>query len=294
MSASWIKGTGVALITPFKQDQSVDFKALEKLVQQVSLQGVNYLVALGTTAETPTLSNEEKKDIVQCILSANNKKLPVVLGAGGNDTKHVLDSMQAYPMDEIAAILSVVPYYNKPSQAGLLAHFKAIDQHTPKPIILYNVPGRTGVNMNASTSIQLAKECSQVIAIKEASGNMNQCMQLVQEAPEGFAVLSGDDDLVLAQIALGFQGVISVAANSFTKIFCAMVNHALNNQYDEARRLHYQLLEGIQLLFVEGNPAGVKAALHLQQRCENVLRLPVVPVSDGTYQSMKQFISTLA
>lgn len=294
MSVSWIRGTGVALITPFKKDQSVDFNALEKLVHKVTADGVNYLVALGTTAETPTISKEEKQDIVKCILSANQQKLPVVLGAGGNNTRSVLQMMQEHPMDEISAILSVVPYYNKPTQAGMVAHFKEIDRHASKPIILYNVPGRTGANMNASTSIQLAKECNHVMAIKEASGNMVQCMQLVQEAPEGFSVLSGDDDLILAQLALGFQGVISVAANCFTSRFCNMVTLGLNNQFDEARKLHYSLLEGIQLLFTEGNPAGVKAALHIQSLCENVLRLPVVPVSDSTYQSLQTFIKRLS
>lgn len=289
MSASWIRGTGVALVTPFKQDQSIDFNALEQLVQKVTQGGVNYLVALGTTAETPTISKEEKQSIVKCIIAANQGKLPIVLGAGGNNTRSVLHMMQEHPMDDIAAILSVVPYYNKPTQQGMLAHFKEIDQHAPKPIILYNVPGRTGANMNAATTIQLAQECKHVIAIKEASGNMAQCMQLVKEAPEGFSVLSGDDDLVLAQIALGFQGVISVAANCYTTAFCTMVQHALHNRFDEARKLHYSLMEGIGLLFTEGNPAGVKAALHIQNVCENVLRLPVVPVSDKTYQAL-QFV----
>lgn len=290
MNENWIKGTGVALVTPFKKDKSIDFNALENIVEHVITQGVNYLVALGTTGETPTLSKAEKKAILECVLSKNNHRLPVVCGIGGNDTQSVLADFSYYPLDNVAAILSVAPYYNKPTQAGIIAHFKEIDQHTPKPIILYNVPGRTGVNMLAETSLRLAKEGKHTIAIKEASGNLAQCMQLVKNKPPHFAVLSGDDDLALAQMAIGFDGIISVAANCFTKPFCHMVELAMNSQMDEARRLHYQLLDGIDLLFTEGNPAGVKAVLSEMGLCEHEFRLPVVPVSDPTMDAIRTFM----
>lgn len=290
MNANWLRGTGVALVTPFKTDLSVDFNRLEQLVDYVIQHGVNYLVALGTTAETPTLSKDEKKDILQCIIQKNNQRVPVVCGIGGNDTTSVINDFSYYPLEQVDAILSVTPYYNKPNQRGLLAHYRALNHHAPKPIILYNVPGRTGINMTASTSLTLASECEHIIAIKEACGNMIQCMELVQNKPDGFIVLSGDDDLALAQMAIGFDGVISVAANCFPADFCKMISEALQNNMIQARALHYKLLQGIQLLFTEGNPAGVKAVLSELGLCENVLRLPLVPVSDETKASIQRFL----
>lgn len=287
------RGTGVALVTPFNADGSVDFPSLEKLVNHVIDNGVNYLVALGTTAETPTLSADEKKEILAFIIKACNKRVPVVCGIGSNNTAEVLHALKTYDLSEVAGILSVVPYYNKPTQEGLYQHFKAIASATDKPIILYNVPGRTVTNMLPATTFRLAREFKNIVAVKEAVGQMPQCMELVQGKPEGFAVLSGDDDLVLPQLALGMDGVISVAANCFTKDFTDMVNSGLNGDFDTARKLHYKLLKGISLLFVDGNPPGVKYVLSCMGICGNNLRLPVVPVSEATATKIQEYLRTL-
>jgi 4-hydroxy-tetrahydrodipicolinate synthase len=293
MSGKKFKGTGVALVTPFKKDKSIDFDALDKLVNHVIENGVNYLVALGTTAETPTLSKEEKIDVLNFIIKVNNNRLPLVCGIGGNNTQEVIELLKKYPLEHVDAILSVSPYYNKPTQAGIIAHFKEISKHSPIPIILYNVPGRTGSNMLASTTLTLAKECKNIIAIKEACGNMAQSMELVQNLPEDFTLLSGDDDLAIAQIAIGFDGVISVAANCFTNDFSTMISESLKHNFVAAKKLHYKLLNGISLLFTEGNPPGVKAVLHKMDICENEFRLPVVPVSDDTSNKIDLFLKTL-
>lgn len=281
------EGTGVALVTPFTNDNAVDYTALGKIIDAVIEGGVDYLVALGTTAETPTLTKEEKLEILTFILQHNNKRKPVVVGIGDYSTQGLLDALKAYPMESVDGILSVVPYYNKPTQEGIYQHFKTLAEATDKPVILYNVPGRTVTNILPETVIRLAHDFKNIVAIKEASGNIAQCMELVQKAPEGFTVLSGDDNLILAQAAIGMKGVISVAANCYAKDFCAMVKHALNNEMDAARSLHYRLLNAINLLFAEGNPAGVKFALHLQGLCENNLRLPLVPASEGLQAIMR-------
>lgn len=281
------QGVGVALITPFKNDQSIDFTALGKIVDSVIENGVDFLVALGTTAETPTLSHEEKLAVLNFIIEHNNKRLPVVVGMGGNNTQELVHSLSLYPMNKVEGILSVVPYYNKPSQEGMYQHFRSLAQATTKDIILYNVPGRTATNILPETVIRLANEFKNIVAIKEASGNIPQCMELVQNAPTHFSVLSGDDNLILPQIAIGMKGVISVAANSYPKDFCAMVHHAIKNEMNEARTLHYQLLPLISLLFAEGNPTGVKYAVHLKGLCENVLRLPMVPASEKLQLAFK-------
>lgn len=284
------QGTGVALVTPFKQDQQVDYDALKSIVNHVIDNGVNYLVALGTTAETPTLSSIEKKDILAFIVKECNGRVPVVCGIGGNNTQEVIHQLNEYDLSGVSGILSVAPYYNKPTQEGMYQHFKAIATATNKPIILYNVPGRTGSNLLPETALRLASEFDNIVAIKEASGNLGQCMDLVKGAPAHFAILSGDDDLVVAQVALGAVGVISVAANCFTKDFCNMVNAARNNDYNQARTLHYKLIDGIKLLFIEGNPAGVKCVLHQMNLCAEVLRLPVVPVSASTKSTISKFL----
>ncbi len=273
------EGTGVALVTPFAKDKHVDFAALGRIIDGVIEGGVNYLVALGTTAETPTLTAEEKQQVLQFILDHNNNRLPVVVGIGGNNTQELLDTLKVYPMDRISGILSVVPYYNKPSQEGIYQHFKALAEATDKPIILYNVPGRTVTNITPQTVVRLAKEFKNIVAIKEASGHFPQCMELVQALPESFTVLSGDDALILPQMAIGFKGVISVAANCFARDFCAMVQHGLKQEMEAARALHYRLLTPVNLLFAEGNPTGVKYVLHLQGLCDNELRLPLVPAT---------------
>jgi 4-hydroxy-tetrahydrodipicolinate synthase len=287
------RGTGVALITPFRNDNTIDFEALEKLINQVIKDGVNYLVALGTTAETPTVTQEEKKEILSFVVKVNAGRVPVVCGIGGNNTAEVVAQIKEFDLSGVAGILSVAPYYNKPTQEGIYQHFKAIAEATDKAIILYNVPGRTVTNMLPATVIRLAKEFKHIVAIKEASGNMAQCMELIQHKPAKFAVLSGDDDLVLSQIAIGMEGVISVAANCFTKDFTYMVNAALVNKFDKARDIHYKLLDGIRLLFVEGNPAGVKSVLTKAGICENNLRLPLVPVSSDTSKKIQEYLKTL-
>lgn len=287
------RGTGVALVTPFNENGNVDYAGLEKLINSTIAGGVNYLVALGTAAETPTLSAEEKRDILAFIIEKCNKRVPVVCGIGGNNTAEIIHQLSTYNLDGLSGILSVSPYYNKPTQEGIYQHFKAIAQATKLPIILYNVPGRTASNMAAATTLRLAREFENIVAIKEASGNMVQCMELVQGKPEGFAIISGDDNLVLPQIAIGMEGVISVAANCYTKDFTSMVNHALAGNFEEARRLHYKLLHGIDLLFAEGNPAGVKCVLNQQAICSDKLRLPLVPVSQSTASAIKEFMKGL-
>lgn len=283
------QGTGVALITPFKEDLSVDFAALEQLVEYVIAGGIEFLVALGTTAETPTLTDAEKRAVLDCIIRQNNRRLPVVAGIGGNNTQKVIDTIREYPQEELAGILSVVPYYNKPNQEAIYQHFKAIAESATTEIILYNVPGRTATNMDAATTLRLAHDFSNITAVKEASGNMKQCMALVKGAPDGFSVLSGDDDLILSQMALGFKGVISVAGNSFPSTFSEMVRLAANDNFEEARKLHYKMLEGIHLLFAEGNPTGIKAMLNQKEFCENHLRLPLIPASAALFEKLSAF-----
>lgn len=279
-------GTGVALITPFDAHNQVDFGALDRIVDHVISGGVNYIVALGTTGETPTMSHTEKLAVLRAIVRKTDGRVPVVCGAGGNDTAEVLQWIREVENEGVAGLLSVVPYYNKPSQEGLYRHFSAIAQSTKLPIILYNVPGRTVTNMIPETSLRLARAFSNIVAIKEASGSLPQCMELVAGAPEHFAVLSGDDDLVLSQIAVGMQGVISVAANCYTRDFSDMVRAALTEDFPKAQKLHYKLLPGIRLLFAEGNPTGVKAVMHQLGLCENILRLPLVEASGDLYQKL--------
>jgi 4-hydroxy-tetrahydrodipicolinate synthase len=289
----FLLGTGVALITPFKEDGSVDYDSLEKLIDFLINEGVNYLVTLGTTGETPTLSREEKIEIINFTFEKAAERVPVVVGIGGNNTRSVLSDIESFPLEKAAAILSASPYYNKPSQEGIFQHYKAIASATTKPIILYNVPGRTGSNIAASTTIRLANECDNISGIKEASGNMNQCMQILRDKPQEFLVVSGDDNLALAQIACGMRGVISVAANCFPKEFSTMVNAALNDDYTTARGWNNKLLQGYDLLFAENNPAGVKAVLAELGIIQNYLRLPLVPLSQSITKQVKEYLTTL-
>lgn len=283
------KGTGVALVTPFTDTLEIDFDALTKLLEHVIAGGVDFLVALGTTAETPTLSAEEKKAILKHVVAVNQKRLPLVCGIGGNNTQEILSNFETYPLDGVDAILSVSPYYNKPSQRGILAHFKELDRYAPRPIILYNVPGRTGSNMSSDLTAELAHTCKNIIGVKEAAGNMVQSMELVKKCPPEFTILSGDDDLTLAQMACGFDGVISVAANCFTKTFSGMVRASALGDFATARQQHYALLDGIGLLFAEGNPAGVKSFLSKMNLCQNTFRLPVVAVSENLEQKIAAY-----
>lgn len=286
-------GTGVALVTPFKEDKSIDFEALRVLIDFVIEGGVNYIVTLGTTGETPTLSKEEKAEIINQTFSIVEGRVPVVVGIGGNNTSEVIREVETLPIHNAIAILSASPYYNKPSQEGLYQHYKALAASTTKPIILYNVPGRTGSNIAASTTIRLANEIENINGIKEASGNMNQCMQILRDKPQEFLVVSGDDHLALPQIACGMRGVISVAANCFPKDFSSMVSAALEDDFDTARKLNNILLQGYELLFAENNPAGVKAVLAELGIIKNNLRLPLVPLSEGLVKQLRAYLPSL-
>ena len=273
------QGTGIALITPFNEDKSIDFESLGRIVNHVIDNGADFLVALGTTSEAPTLSAEEKKQVVAAILKANNGRLPVLLGLGGNNTQAVLEAIKAQDFTGIQGILSVVPYYNKPNQRGMKAHFEVIADASPVPVILYNVPGRVGVNLQASTCVELAKHPN-IIAVKEASGNLQQIMEILRDKPADFDVLSGDDGITQPLMALGATGVISVAANAYTKPFSRMMRAMKEGRTDEALRLHYAMLRMNQLIFADGNPAGIKCLMSKMGLCKNVLRLPLVPVNE--------------
>ena len=273
------KGTGIALITPFKIDQSVDFEALTRIVNHVIDNGADFLVVLGTTSEAPTLSVEEKKLVISTILKVNNGRLPVMLGVGGNNTQAVIEAIKAQDFTGIQGILSVVPYYNKPNQRGMKAHFEAIADASPVPVVVYNVPGRVGVNLQAATCVELAKHPN-IIAVKEASGNLQQIMEILRDKPADFDVISGDDGITQPLMALGATGVISVAANAYTKPFSRMMNAMKAGRTDEALQLHYAMLRMNQLIFADGSPAGIKCLMHEMNLCQNVLRLPLVTVNE--------------
>lgn len=273
------KGTGIALITPFNEDLSVDFAALTRIVNHVMEGGADFLVALGTTSEAPTLSNEEKKQVVDAILKTNNGRLPVLLGMGGNNTQAVVDAIKVQDFTGIQGILSVVPYYNKPNQRGMKAHFTAIADASPVPVILYNVPGRVGVNLQAATCVELARHPN-IVAVKEASGNLQQIMEILRDKPADFDVLSGDDGITQPLMALGAKGVISVAANAYIKPFSRMMRSMKEGRTDEALKLHFAMMRMNQLIFADGNPAGIKCLMSHIGLCKNVLRLPLVTVNE--------------
>ncbi len=285
-----LRGTGVALVTPFKKDLSVDFDALGKVIDAMIAGGVEYLITLGTTGETPTLEKQEKKDIVTYTFEKVAGRVPVIVGVGGNNTAEVVKDLSYFPLDKATAVLSAAPYYNKPSQEGIFQHYKAVAEASPKPIILYNVPGRTGRNMSAATTIRLAHEVANVAGMKEASGDMVQCMEILRDKPEDFLVVSGDDALAMAQIACGMDGVISVAANAFPKQFSDMVRAALNSDMATAKKLNDSLLKAYDLMFAENNPSGVKAFMFEQGLIQNEVRLPVVPLSSGLYDAVKKYL----
>ena len=285
------KGTGVAIVTPFANDGSVDYSALDRLLAHLLSGQVDFIVALGTTSEAVTLTAQEKSDVMDFVKSRIVGRIPLVMGLGGNNTQAVLDQLASNDFRGIDAILSVAPYYNKPNQRGLFAHFAAIAQVSPVPIILYNVPGRTSSNLTAETTVKLAATFDNIVAVKEASGNMEQIMEIIRNRPTGFLVLSGDDALTLPMMALGSDGVISVLANVLPAEFTNMVNFCLENKMDEARKLHYQVLPVIDLLFADGNPAGIKAALNIRGICENSLRLPMVPVQQDVFQGLQKLLS---
>lgn len=285
-----LRGTGVALVTPFKQNNDVDLDALAKIIDHVIKGGVEYIVTLGTTGETPTLSKEEKMAIIRFTYEKVSARVPVVVGVGGNDTHELVKDLQTFPLDKAVAVLSASPYYNKPSQEGLFQHYKALAAASPKPILLYNVPGRTGRNLAASTTIRLAKEVKNIAGIKEASGDMAQCMQILRDKPKDFLVVSGDDALAFPQIATGMDGVISVAANAFPKKFSEIVRQSLAGQLPKAKKLNDELMEAYDLMFAENNPAGVKAFMTEMGLLKNNLRLPMVPLSAAIHDKVKKYL----
>ena len=286
-----LKGTGVAIVTPFKENQSVDFDALGNLIDHIISNGVEYIVTLGTTGETPTLDKQEKLDIINFTFEKINGRVPVVVGIGGNNTNEVVEQVQSYPLDKAAAILSACPYYSKPSQEGIFQHYKLIAAASPKPVILYNVPGRTGRNMDATTTLRLAHEVDNIAGIKEAGNNISQCMQILRDRPAGFLVLSGDDDLTLPELACGIDGVISVVANCYPKQFSDMVRAGLKFDFTTAKKINDPLIEVYNLLFTENNPAGVKAFLYEMGIIKNILRLPVTPLSESIQQMVKAYVN---
>ncbi|MEO7307545.1 MAG: 4-hydroxy-tetrahydrodipicolinate synthase [Ferruginibacter sp.] len=285
-----LQGTGVAIVTPFKSTMEVDFDALEKLIDFIIEGGIEYIVSLGTTGETPTIDTEEKFDIINFTYEKVAGRVPVVVGVGGNNTREVMENLQSYPLEKATAVLSASPYYNKPSQEGIFQHYKNVADASPKPVILYNVPGRTGSNITAETTLRLAREIENIAGMKEASGNMVQCMHILRDRPDDFLVVSGDDHITLPLIACGMDGVISVAANCFPADFSNMVRFCLKGDYSSARPLHYKCLEGNDLLFAENNPAGAKAFLYELGIIENVLRLPLVPLSDTVHKKIKTYL----
>ncbi len=287
------KGLGIALVTPFAKDGAVDYKSLIRLVEYQLNNGADFLCILATTGETPTLTAEEKQKIKETIVSLVRGRVPILMGCGGNNTAAIIEELQTRDFQGIDGILSVCPYYNKPSQEGLYQHFKAIANATRLPVVLYNVPGRTGVNMSAATTVRLARDCENIVAIKEASGNLEQVDEIIKNKPASFDVISGDDALTFPMISCGAVGVISVIGNALPKEFSKMIRLQMKGEYDPARKIHHRFIDLFYLLFVDGNPAGVKAMLHEMGYIENVLRLPLVPTRISTLQRMSEIMKEL-
>ena len=285
-----LKGTGVALVTPFKSNFEIDYDALENVIDFVIRGGVEYVVTLGTTGETPTLDREEKIAIANFTFEKASGRVPVVIGIGGNNTTELVRDLETFPVEKAVAVLSASPYYSKPSQEGLFLHYKTLAEASPKPLLLYNVPGRTGRNVSANTTIRLANEVENVQGIKEASGDMGQCMQILRDRPADFLVVSGDDNLVLPQIACGMDGVISVAANCLPGNFSEMVRLCLAGNFKAAKEMNDDMLEAYDLLFAENNPAGVKAFLAELKLISNHVRLPLVPLSEALYKKVQAYL----
>jgi len=273
-----LRGVGVAIVTPFKNDSSIDFASLGKVINHIIDGGVSYIVSLGTTGEAVTLSTDEKHAVVSYTLEVVDKRVPIVVGIGGNNTKELVSCIREFDLSPIDAILSVSPYYNKPNQRGIYQHYKALAAASPVPVILYNVPSRTGANISAETCLQLAADCNNIIGIKEASGNMTQIMKILRDKPEDFLLISGEDEIALPAIAAGANGLISVLANAYPLQWTEMVTHAMKANLKSAREIQYKFLDLIELLFIDGSPAGVKAMLSSMGLCHNNLRLPLMPV----------------
>ena len=287
------KGLGIALVTPFTADGAVDYKALIRLVEYQLDKGADFFCILATTGETPTLTKEEKQKIKELVVDLVGGRVPILIGCGGNNTAAIVEELQTGDFRGIDGILSVCPYYNKPSQEGLYQHFKAIAAATNLPVVLYNVTGRTGVNLKAETTVRLAHDCENIVAIKEASGNLEQVDEIIKNKPQKFDVISGDDSLTFPMISCGAVGVISVIGNALPKEFSKMIRLQMKGEYDPARKIHHRFIDLFSLLFVDGNPAGVKAMLHEMGYIENVLRLPLVPTRISTLQRMSEIMKEL-
>ena len=288
-----ITGTGVALVTPFKEDKSIDYEALERLIEFQINNGTDYLVVMGTTGENATLSKSEQRSIVEFCLKVNNKRLPVVVGIGGNNTQDLVANINFYDFEGIDAILTVTPYYNRPAQEGLYQHYAAVSEASPVPVILYNVPSRTGCNLSAATTLRLAHDFDNIVAIKEASSNFDQIGAIIKDAPADFIVISGDDATTLPLISMGAKGAISVVSNVAPKITSDLVRYAMAGDFEIARPLHYKLIDLVNGLFAEGSPAGPKAVLDAMDICRQHVRLPLVPVSDAHYKKLKSLIESI-
>ena len=286
MMQNIFKGLGIALVTPFASDGSVDYHVLNKLLDYQLKNGADFFCILATTGETPTLTKDEKQRIKELVVEKAGDKVPILMGCGGNNTADVVNELQTADFSGIDGILSVCPYYNKPSQEGLYQHFKAIAAATSLPVVLYNVPGRTGVNLKAETTVRLARDCENIVAIKEASGSLEQVDEIIKNKPDGFDVISGDDALTFPMIACGAAGVISVIGNALPKEFSRMIRLEMKGEIESARKIHHKFTDLFNLLFVDGNPAGVKAMLHEMGMIENVLRLPLVPTRLTTMQKI--------
>jgi 4-hydroxy-tetrahydrodipicolinate synthase len=287
------KGTGVAVVTPFKKSGAIDFEAYERLVDHVIQGGVDFIVVLGTTGESPTISKPEKKALIEFSVKVVNKRVPLVVGIGGNSTSDVVLAIHGTPFKGVDAILSVCPYYNKPPQEGIYQHYKIISEASPVPVIIYTVPGRTSSNISATTTLRLARDCHNIVGIKDASGNFDQAFQVLKNRPADFLVLSGDDALTLPLLASGADGVISVTANAYPREFSEMVRFALSGNFPPSRNLHFKLLDFTNALFADGSPAGIKAALELKQICSSHTRLPLVPVNQDVQELIKKLIAQL-
>ncbi len=285
------QGTGVAIVTPFLIDSNIDFNSLSNLLEHIITNGVDFIVSLGTTSEAVTLTSAEKKEVMAFVINTVNGRVPVVMGMGGNNTAAVVEEIESTNFEGIDGILSVAPYYNKPNQRGIYQHFDQIAEASPVPIILYNVPGRTSSNIAAETVLELARKHSNIVAVKEASGDLMQVMEIIKNKSKNFNVLSGDDALTFPMMALGAKGVISVVANAFPAEFSKMVNFSLEENYTKAQEIHYALLEIIHQLFADGNPAGIKAALAILNICKNNLRLPMVAISDRHFSDLEILIN---
>lgn len=288
-----LRGMGVALITPFKEDENIDFPALGRMVDFILQNNADFLCVLGTTAETPTLTEEEKQQVKKFVIERVNGEVPILLGVGGNNTKAIVDALKQDDYTGVDAILSVAPYYNKPSQEGIYQHFKAISEATNLPIVLYNVPGRTGVNMTADTTLRIARDFKNVVAIKEASGDITQMDDIIKNKPDNFDVISGDDGITFPLITLGAVGVISVIGNAFPREFSRMTRLALKGDYEHALAIHHKFTELFKLLFVDGNPAGVKSILSVMGMIKNKLRLPLIPTRITTYEAIRKVLNEL-